>query len=390
MGKYRRIYAGAFVLTLLLLIISCSRLFLLLLGVELLLPVLLEVLLRMDAKGLELILTTPSACSLGQQTSLQLRVNRHFPILVAAGVLEITLYYENRLVDLKRQQRLYLPISRKKKEFPVPFSPELCGEVWVGCEKLRCYDLFGLCGASLKRPRECRLTVYPDLLPIQLITAKNLGGWQGGDQNSKNRRGNDASEVYDLREYHPGDDIRSIHWKLSSKMQSLILKEASETFHYDTVLLFDAGMGDGEQLLEKELLSASAQLGVTLSAKLLELGISHDVLLSAGGELNHFPVSVSGEYQNVLEKWMGIPMQEKNGMGLRLFLLGQQMEYSKLIYVTAGNCPPELFSLASELSFTAICVKETGDEVKVAKKAGGQVIEISRKQLKEGSYRFFI
>ena len=37
-------------------------------------------------------------------------------------------------------------------------------------------------------------------------------------------------EDYDLRDYRPGDPMRSIHWKLSSKWDELIVRERAEAF----------------------------------------------------------------------------------------------------------------------------------------------------------------
>lgn len=60
---------------------------------------------------------------------------------------------------------------------------------------------------------DARLTILPDLYPMDAdMTARPAYA----DDGASNRRGEDRSEVYQLREYRPGDDIRQIHWKLSS------------------------------------------------------------------------------------------------------------------------------------------------------------------------------
>lgn len=41
------------------------------------------------------------------------------------------------------------------------------------------------------------------------------------------RKGNDASEIFQLRDYVPGDPVKQIHWKLSSKLNHILIKEAS-------------------------------------------------------------------------------------------------------------------------------------------------------------------
>ena len=64
-------------------------------------------------------------------------------------------------------------------------------------------------------------------MDIRVELDKNMTGASQEEGMIQNRKGNDPSEIFDIREYVPGDDIRSIHWKLSSKTDTLILKEAS-------------------------------------------------------------------------------------------------------------------------------------------------------------------
>ena len=80
----------------------------------------------------------------------------------------------------------------------------------------------------------------------------------------QNRKGNDLSEIFDIREYVPGDDIRSIHWKLSSKTDTLILKEASDPSHYNVVILPDFGRKQlGETVSAREV-NAAVGIGVAV------------------------------------------------------------------------------------------------------------------------------
>ena len=56
-----------------------------------------------------------------------------------------------------------------------------------------------------------------------------------------------VGEDYDLRDYHPGDSIRSIHWKLSAKRDQLIVRELLASQKPLPVLLF-AHLGPPDQL----------------------------------------------------------------------------------------------------------------------------------------------
>ena len=51
--------------------------------------------------------------------------------------------------------------------------------------------------------------------------------------------GDDASEIFDIREFQAGDRIQNIHWKLSAKTDKLIVREAEEPDLGLVVLSFD-------------------------------------------------------------------------------------------------------------------------------------------------------
>jgi len=69
------------------------------------------------------------------------------------------------------------------------------------------------------------------------------GLWEN-DGLLQNRKGTDYSEIFDLRDYRSGDDVRAIHWKLSGKLDRLVVKEASDPTRYQVVLMPDLGRED--------------------------------------------------------------------------------------------------------------------------------------------------
>ena len=53
------------------------------------------------------------------------------------------------------------------------------------------------------------------------------------------RPGGGPGEDYDLRDYRPGDPLRSVHWKLSSKRDELVVRETLEPRQTTLVLTYD-------------------------------------------------------------------------------------------------------------------------------------------------------
>ena len=111
-----------------------------------------------------------------------------------------------------------------------------CGRVYVQISRFTLLDYLGLLPMKALVKADARLTILPDLYPMEAdMTARPAYA----DDGASNRRGEDRSEVYQLREYRPGDDIRQIHWKLSSKLDELILKEASQPESRELLLFWD-------------------------------------------------------------------------------------------------------------------------------------------------------
>ena len=74
----------------------------------------------------------------------------------------------------------------------------------------------------------------------------------------------------DLRNYNEGDDIRSINWKLSSKMDELIVRQPSDPTRYNVALMPDIGFrGDSRNISHSDLNTAVA-LGAALCEQFIK------------------------------------------------------------------------------------------------------------------------
>lgn len=120
----------------------------------------------------------------------------------------------------------------------------------------------------------------------------------------QNRKGNDLSEIFDIREYVPGDDIRSIHWKLSSKTDTLILKEASDPSHYNVVILPDFGRKQlGETVSAREV-NAAVGIGVAVGQQFIMKGVPFCIAFPGPNGLHLTEIRNKSDYQKMLTQWL--------------------------------------------------------------------------------------
>lgn len=112
-----------------------------------------------------------------------------------------------------------------------------CGAVECAVTRLKVCDLLGLFSRSLSLPTPITVLSLPMALPPEEVPIL-LG--EGEQQVAmKPRPGGGPGEDYDLRPYRAGDPLRSVHWKLSSKMDGLIVRETLEPVKVQAVLTYD-------------------------------------------------------------------------------------------------------------------------------------------------------
>ena len=85
--------------------------------------------------------------------------------------------------------------------------------------------------------------------------------------------GYDYSEPYQIREYVPGDGLRQIHWKLSQKTDSLMVRELGLPVAEEVLLLLDTSITVRENAADA--LDAAMTALLSLSRSLTEQGITH-------------------------------------------------------------------------------------------------------------------
>lgn len=116
---------------------------------------------------------------------------------------------------------------------------DYCGRLRVTVEKAKLYDCFGLIGIPLNCRETCHITVQPDGFETNISLADSMAGLAESEQYSQYRPGSDMTETFQLREYVPGDSPRQIHWKLSGKLDRLIVRDPGLPIIQDVLLFWE-------------------------------------------------------------------------------------------------------------------------------------------------------
>lgn len=115
-----------------------------------------------------------------------------------------------------------------------------CGQLTVTVRKAMLLDVCGFLAVPVRTEMpSVRTTVLPELFAPELGLAVAAATPEESESYAPDRRGSDLTEIFALREYVPGDDLRRIHWKLTAKTDRLIVREASLPLQRSLLVFWD-------------------------------------------------------------------------------------------------------------------------------------------------------
>ncbi len=163
--------------------------------------------------------------------------NRSF---LPIGKAEATIDYYNVFNNEINCFVLHMPIqARNTQRMTFQMNSKFCGIIKISCRFIKIYDPLRLFRFKVGKGISTQVSVMPE--------GKEIGGSvvftgridEESDIFSENRPGDDPSEVFDLRDYIPGDKLNRIHWKLSSKKDEFIVKDYSLPVDVPSVIFLD-------------------------------------------------------------------------------------------------------------------------------------------------------
>lgn len=200
-----------------------------------LLPV-LSVLLSLPALlGSSLRLTPEGNVPRGGEARFTLTLERKnlFPL----PPVKVRLIWSNQLTGETGGLVCHLLPQDGKAQLSIPLSAPHCGRLVCAVKSAWVCDLLGL--FPLPLPGKARAALLSLPLPAEVPAPDELEAPRSGGVVLKPRPGGGPGEDYDLRDYRPGDPLRSIHWKLSSKKDELVVRETLEPRQAEVILTYD-------------------------------------------------------------------------------------------------------------------------------------------------------
>ena len=113
--------------------------------------------------------------------------------------------------------------GRKEKKAGFYVASDYCGVLQIRTEQIRVWDYLALFSRKRCCGEKVNLLVMPraDMVIADLRSVIPQGNTPG-DYSQPDRPGDQPPEIFQIRSYQPGDNMRDIHWKLSARMDQLM------------------------------------------------------------------------------------------------------------------------------------------------------------------------
>lgn len=248
----------------------------------------------------------PPSLPLGAEGGWQITL--HIPGTLPLARVDVRCEEENRLSGKTEHRRARLFCAADGTRIALPADTAHCGLLELRARRICVCDLLGLFQRRLPLPEPARMACLP------VPAAEKPPAVAGDGRAEAVRTGtapSGAAEDYELRAYRPGDPIRMVHWKLSTKWDDLIVREPLQTAAALPLLALD-------RFGTPEILDALLGRLSGLSRALLSAQQPHAVLwLDAAGTPCQYDITDEKQRMSCLLALLGTPAPQ-TGAGILL------------------------------------------------------------------------
>lgn len=158
------------------------------------------------------------------------------PVLSAT----LPLVIKNLLTGESQQENIRFSTGNGKEHFlKIPYHAAHTGCLELSAASVRIEEPFGIFTKTRKVNFSMRRYVFPNEGSYELSHNQIYQYDMESYKYSQDKSGSDTSETFDVREYERGDNIKSIHWKLTAKSGDVMIREPSFPIENRVMVILD-------------------------------------------------------------------------------------------------------------------------------------------------------
>lgn len=146
--------------------------------------------------------------------------------------IQIPIEYMNEVTGIKKNRIVELALDQQStQKVSINLQSQHCGKLNISIKKVLLFDYLHIWKKRCIVNINTEIAVIPDVgyTDTDLIKKVYMNNSNSDNERySKEKKGEDVSEVFDVRDYKRGDKPNRIHWKLSQRLDKVMIKEYSE------------------------------------------------------------------------------------------------------------------------------------------------------------------
>ena len=270
----------------------------------------------------------------GQSVPVSVVIDNHSRLFFPKAYATVSVCHA--FSDTPEKIRLCFPLhGRNSSRLTFCIRPDCCGAVRIKIEKVRIPDYFRLFSTKMKKINaELEILVLPETLKLDIQDTAEAVYSPESHRYAPDKAGDDPSELFGIHEYHEGDAVSRIHWKLSSKSDKLFIKEFGYPIEKQILLLAEY-LPDADEDTSERMKKAQAFLTLIYSMAVLLTKSENTAFLAwhDGERLLYRPLKSVQELPAIFrELYRALNSMTLEAQDLREILSGQQ--YSSITLIT--------------------------------------------------------
>ncbi len=198
----------------------------------------LDILILFSSKnGVDAERVTPEKLSNGDENPIIITVKNYYTFTISAKIIdEIPFQFQVRNFEINRKIK-----NASQDEFQYKLRPTERGEYFFGNLNVYVSSPLRLISKRYKFGKDQMVPTYPSYIQLRkydlIAFSNNL--FQYGIK--KIRRIGHTMEFEQIKEYVPGDDIRTLNWKATAKKNSLMVNQFQDEKSQNIYMVIDKG-----------------------------------------------------------------------------------------------------------------------------------------------------
>ena len=257
--------------------------------------------------------------------------------------LMIEIEYCNLLDGKKSIMKINTPVfPHETQQMTLTVSGVHCGTVnfrlkrCIISDMLKLFTLKTGTNSTVNAKNSCTLTILPEHIPLENNIANYSDMGLETDEYSKTQKGDDPSEIFDIRDYIDGDKLNRIHWKLSAKQDKTMVKDYSLPITNSIVLMLEMvrTKNTGDALVQYDTLIETV---ASISDYLLENAVPHRLVFfdKANEKMNELNITDDDSHNMMISMLLRTQLYDEHDRALREYIsISERPPCGHLVYIS--------------------------------------------------------